>query len=269
MGPVGRGCRHWYSSALQLCQIRARRAEFAVVLATIRRPENWRCRLVIGPGGTPQEISRGQARFSGRGPRFPRRTGHAPAGHRRSFWRRPSRSSTLKTRRLGPVGPAAVGQPTGPFLRCPAGARSHWARVPGAAAAGADLPPANLLWRPSGTGTTRPRTDHGKPPAPEWRFQVVRWPLCRSVLQLFRILARREDFTVARPASSARQFVPSHSRPQIPLPNSAALTNRSIPSVTLGVRRAIAGRFHRLLPSLRSFRSLRCSTPRRHDRSVS
>ena len=34
--------------------------------------------------------------------------------------------------------------------------------------------------------------------------------LRRSVLQLFRILARREDFTVARPASSARHhFVPA------------------------------------------------------------
>ncbi len=43
------------------------------------------------------------------------------------------------------------------FLRCPAGARSHPARFPGAASAGADLPPANLLRRPSGTETGRSR----------------------------------------------------------------------------------------------------------------
>ena len=68
-----------------------------------------------------------------------------------------------------------------PFLRCPAGARSHSARVPGAASAGADLPPANFLWSPSGTGTRRLRTDPVKPPAPEWRSQVVRLRLRRSV----------------------------------------------------------------------------------------
>ncbi len=51
--------------------------------------------------------------------------------------------------------------PTGLFLRCPAGARSHSARIPGAASAGADLPPANFLRRPSGTGSGRPRTRDG------------------------------------------------------------------------------------------------------------
>ena len=63
--------------------------------ATLRPPENGRRRLALRPGGTPQEISRGQARASGRGPRSPRRTGHAPAGHRRSFWRRPPPPASL------------------------------------------------------------------------------------------------------------------------------------------------------------------------------
>ena len=168
-------------SVLQLRKIFARREEFAVVLATIRPPENFRRRLAFGPGGTPEEISRGQARASGRGPRLPRRTGHAPEGHRRSFWRRPPRSSSATTRRLGPIGSPAIGPHPGSFLRCPAGARSHAARFPGAASAGADLPPANLLRRPSGTETGRTRTDEGKPPAREWCSQLVRLRLRRTV----------------------------------------------------------------------------------------
>ena len=153
--------RFFVFSALQLFKILGCREDFAVVLATIGPPENCRRRLAFGPGGTPQEISRGQARASGRGPRLPRQTGHAPAGHRRSFWRRPPRTVSATTRRLGPVGPPASDQHSGPFLRYPAGARSDPERFPGAASAGADLPPANLLRRPSGTGTGRPRTDHG------------------------------------------------------------------------------------------------------------
>ena len=49
---------------------------------------------------------------------------------------------------------------SGHFLRCPVGARRHAARYPGAASAGADLPPANLLRRPSGTRTRRPSPQH-------------------------------------------------------------------------------------------------------------
>ena len=140
-------------SVLQLFNIPTRRGDFAVVLPISRLPENCLGRRTFGPGGTPQEISRGQARASGRGPRLPRQTGHAPAGHRRSFWRRPRRSVLATPRRLGPVGPLASDQHPGPFLRCPAGARSDPARFPGAASAGADLPPANLLRCPSGTET--------------------------------------------------------------------------------------------------------------------
>ena len=151
------------SSVLQLFKILARREDFAVALPISRAPENCLGRRAFGPGGTPQEISRGQARASGRGPRLPRQTGHAPAGHRRSFWRRPPRTVSATTRRLGPVGPPASDQHSGPFLRYPAGARSDPERFPGAASAGADLPPANLLRCPSGTGTGCSPTDQGKP----------------------------------------------------------------------------------------------------------
>ena len=68
---------------------------------TGRRPKNCRQRLALRPGGTPQEISRGQVRPSGRGPRLRHRTGHAPAGHRRSFWWRPPHSIPVTPRRLG------------------------------------------------------------------------------------------------------------------------------------------------------------------------
>ena len=163
-----------FFSVPQRCNILARRADLAVSTATIRTPENGRRRLALRPGGTPQEISRGQVHASGRGPRSPRRTGHAPAGHRRSFWRREPRSFSATTRRLGPVRPPVIGQRPGLFLRCPAGARNHSTRFPGAASAGADLPPANLLRRPSGTGTGRPCTDEGKPPGLELRSQLVR-----------------------------------------------------------------------------------------------
>ena len=94
--------------------------------------------------------------------------------------------------------------------------------------------------------------------------------LVSSVLQLFRILAHRGNFTVAQTASSLAVIsslpIPM---PQIPLPNSAALANCSVLPDTLSGCRAGVGHSHRLLPALRSFRSLRCSTPRHHDRSVS
>ena len=173
--PTGPTCCGWCSAhTAALREKSSQRDDFAVALAISRPPENCRRRLALRPGGTPQEISRGQARASGRSPRLPRRTGHAPAGHRRNIWRRTLRSRSSTTRPLGQVRPPAIGRYPGPFLRCPAGARSHSARFPGAASAGADLPPANLLRRPSGTGTGRPRTDKGKPPAQEWRLNLVR-----------------------------------------------------------------------------------------------
>ena len=144
-----------------------------------------RC-LAPRPGGMPQEISRGQARISGRGPGCRVKRAMPQRGIGDAFGARPSPRAE--------VGPTAMVRHPGPFLRCPAGARSHSSPLPGAASA-ADLPPANFLRRPSGTGTGRPRPDHGKAPAREWRSQVVRLRLRRSVLQLFRILARREDFS--------------------------------------------------------------------------
>ena len=203
---------------LQLCNVSARRAVFAVALATARPPEDCRRRSALRPGGTPQEISRGQVRVSGRSPRLPPRTGHAPAGHRRSFWHRAHHGIAATTPCLGQSGPPVSGLHPGPFLRCPAGARSHSARFPGAASAGADLPPANILWRPSGTGTGPQCTDQGNPLAQEWRSKLVRWRLRHSVLQLCKILARRDELPVPR-----SHFTPSHSL----APNSPAQFGRT------------------------------------------
>ena len=62
----------------------------------------------------------------------------------------------------------------------------------------------------------------GRPP--EWSCGARASALSLSALQLFRILARREDFTVARPASSARHhFVVSDSL----APNSPAQFRRT------------------------------------------
>ena len=63
-------------------------------------------------------------------------------------------------RRRGQVRPAAMVRHPSPFLRCPAGARSHSSPLPGAASA-ADLPPANLLRRPSGSANVRARAETG------------------------------------------------------------------------------------------------------------
>ena len=158
---------------IQRFRISLRRENFAVAPAISSPPENCRRRSVPRPGGTPQEISRGQARASWRSPRLPRRTGHAPAGHRRNFSHRPRRSVSATALSLGPVEPPAIGLHSWPFLRCPAGAPNHSARFPGAASATADLPPANLLRRPSGTGNGRPRTDQGKPRARAWCSNLI------------------------------------------------------------------------------------------------
>ena len=150
---------------------------FHGAMATFRAAQKRRRRLVLRPGGIPQEISRGQARASGRGPRWPRRTGHAQRGIGEVF----GGGCPVASPPLLVVSGWLGGPHPGPFLRCPAGARSHSARFPGAASAGADLPPANLLRCPSGTGTGRPRTDKGKPSARELRFQRVWLRLRRAV----------------------------------------------------------------------------------------
>ena len=54
-------------------------------LATIRPPEHGRRRRAFGPGGTPQEISRGQVRASGRRPRKPSREARCPSGASEKF----------------------------------------------------------------------------------------------------------------------------------------------------------------------------------------
>ncbi len=219
----------WEIAALRLFKIPTRRADFAVAPATLRSPENCRRRVARRPGGTPQEISRGQARPSGRGPRLTRLTRHAPAGHRRSFWRGPPRNFSSTARRLGRIGPPVIGPHPGAFLRCPAGARSHLARFPGAASAGAALPPANILRCPSGTGTGR-RDSFGAravsarsglasakareiPNAPAvmspLRPGTGRAPLWLrprfSVLQPSKILAEREDCSRSAAVCAAHQ----------------------------------------------------------------
>ena len=156
--------------------VRRRPVACAKAVTSHRTPNR---RLAPCSGGTPEEISRGQARASGHGPRLPCRTGHAPAGRRRSFWRQ-SRSVSATVRRVGQAEPPAIGRHPGLFLRCPAGAPSHWRRFPGAASAAADWPPANLLRCPSGTekhAAAHPRKGR-KLPAP-WlrRCRCDRGPL--------------------------------------------------------------------------------------------
>ncbi len=106
-----------------------------------RRTKNCRQRFAPRPGGTPQEISRGQARAAGAAPGWAAKRAMPQRGIEEVF-------DGIFTAAFPP--PLVA---TGHFLRCPAGARSHAARSPGAASAGADLPPANLLRRPSGTRT--------------------------------------------------------------------------------------------------------------------
>ena len=140
---------------------------------------------LLVPEGRRRKLAGGKPASAGAAPGCRGKRDLPQRGIGEAFW---------AVRRRGQVGPTATVRHPGPFLRCPAGARSHSSPLPGAASA-ADWPPANLLRRPFGTGTGRPRTDHGKAPAREWRFQVVRLRLRRSVLQLCKILARREDLS--------------------------------------------------------------------------
>ena len=116
---------------------------------------------INSPEGTPQDISRGQARASGRSPRLPGEKDHAPAGHRRSVRGRTSTNGSVTARRIGKVKPSPIARHLGLFLRCPAGAPSYARLFPGAASAAADLPPANLLRCPSGTLNMQPRHETG------------------------------------------------------------------------------------------------------------
>ena len=129
-------------------KVLAAHEDFAAALAAGRRPRNCRQRLALRPGGTPQEISRGQARAAGAAPGCAAKRPMPQRGIEEVF---------------GGVLPATFSAAlvaSDHFLRCPVGARSHAARYPGAASAGADLPPANLLRGSSGTGTGRPRAVH-------------------------------------------------------------------------------------------------------------
>ena len=105
--------------------------------------------------------------------------------------------------------------------------------------------------------------------AKEW--EVTGWQRARLAIRAAAKSSRAGRILPwhGRANPAAADSSPSIPMPQIPLPNAAPLTNRCVPPCTLAVGRASVGHFPRLLPALRSFRSLRCSTPRHHDRSVS
>ncbi len=152
------------ASVLQLFKIPARRGDFAVA----RQPSDHR-RMVADawlfvPEGRRRKLAGGKPAPAGAAPGRHAERAMPQRGIGEVFGVARPPSVAVTTRRLGQIGVPAIGEHPGPFLRCPAGARSHPARFPGAASAGAYLPPANLLRRPSGTGTGRPRTDKGKPP---------------------------------------------------------------------------------------------------------
>ena len=145
------------------------REDFTVALATTRSSENCRRRLALRPGGTPQEISRGQARASGRGPRLPRRTGQAPAGPRRNFWRRPPRSRSATTRRLGPIGTPVIVQHRGPFSSMP-----RWGTEPLGTFSGGYVRCRGLAPGQSPPASLRDR----KRAATYWPRRSRRWSVC-------------------------------------------------------------------------------------------
>ena len=120
----------------------------------------WDGRRAARPGGTPQEISRGQVRASARSPRKHRKESPCPSGASQKKGRglRDSAAVSRSPHWFPTHGEAPNRQRA---ARCN-GAREvspmpRWgmARMtaqPGAASAGAALPPANFLRRPSGTG---------------------------------------------------------------------------------------------------------------------
>ncbi len=155
---------------------------------------------------------------------------------------------------FGGVLPAAF-PPTlvasGHFLRCPVGAQSDATRYPGAASAGADLPPANFLRRPSGTGTGRPRPSATQcggrqniPPLPCRPTRCDRGPAalrfgCGSAALYYNSSESSRAARILRSHRRPDQLAPNSSLPiplpQIPLPNSAMLaaaTSRAAIQIT-------------------------------------
>ena len=161
-----------FFSVLQLFGILARREDFPVVPAAISPPRRIAVAAsLLVPEGRRRKLAGGKPASAGAASGYRVKRDLPQRGIGAAFW---------AVRRRGQVGPTAMVRHPGPFLRCPAGARSHSSPLPGAASA-ADWPPANFLRRPSGTGTGRPRPDHGKAPAREWPSQVVRLRLRRAV----------------------------------------------------------------------------------------
>ena len=103
------------------------------------------------PGGTPEEISRGQVRARGRRPRKPCRVASCPSGAskkwpgmRADHWWSDRPEATRG-------GGDAAGRATPTTSPMPRWGRTGSAWQPGAAPADAGLPPANFLRCPSGT----------------------------------------------------------------------------------------------------------------------
>ena len=103
------------------------------------------------PGGTPEEISRGQVRASGRRPRKLCGMAPCPSGASKK-WRGTlgNRGGADRPEATSDGGDAA-GRPTPKTSPLPRWGMARSAWPPGAAPAGAGLPPANFLRRPSGT----------------------------------------------------------------------------------------------------------------------
>ena len=116
--------------------------------------------LLFVPEGHRRKLAGGKPAPAGAAPGG-NPTSHAPAGHRRRFLARSFRSGSISTCWRGQIESPVRDQQPRLFLRCPAGAPNYSRRVPGAASADADLPPANLLRCPSGTATARRRFETG------------------------------------------------------------------------------------------------------------
>ena len=162
-----------------------------------RGTKNYRQRCALRPGGTPQEISRGQARTAGAAPRFARPNVPCPSGASKKF--------------LATFSPQFFRHRSSPqafFFDAPLGHGARWLGFRGRRPLGRTCPPANFLRRPSGTGTGRPRSqrllirgDAGKIKGEfrwcrcDWGSAVLRRGCGFAAQQCARkIFARREDF---------------------------------------------------------------------------
>ena len=272
-------------SVLQLCKILARRENFAAALAASRRPNKCRQRLALRPGGTPQEISRGQARPAGAAPGCAAERAMPQRGIEEVF---------------GGVLPAAMPPPlvvSGHFLRCPVGhgVTRHGFRgrrplgrtcprliscgVPPGREPGVPAPARrsaevvrifrrSLAAPPAATGD-RPRSALAAAP-----------PRCTTILQNPRAprgFYGRTDGQISSlpilpfpfPCPKFPCQIQPCSQRRRPAPPSKSPVSHHARSTHHGTTVLEFSGAPLLRPTLRSFRTLRCSPPRPHDRSVS